>query len=35
MSKFECCFKCYIDYVEGREDRWKSGWRPNKENKDG
>ena len=35
MSKFECCFKCYIDDVEGREDRWKSGWRPNKENKDG
>lgn len=35
MSKFECCFKCYIDYVEGREDRWKTGWRPNKENKDG
>ena len=35
MSKFQCCFKCYIDYVEGREDRWKSGWRPNKENKDG
>lgn len=31
MSKFQCCFKCYIDYVEGREDRWKSGWRPNKE----
>ena len=35
MSKFECCFKCYIDYVEGREDRWKTGWRPNKENKNG
>lgn len=31
MSKFQCCFKCYIDYVEDREDRWKSGWRPNKE----
>ena len=31
MSKFHCCFKCYIDYVEGREDRWKSGWRPSKE----
>jgi hypothetical protein len=35
MNKFDCCFKCYIDYVEGREDRWKTGWRPNKENKDG
>lgn len=30
MNKFECCFKCYIQYVEGREERWKSGWRPNK-----
>ena len=30
MTKFDCCFKCYIQYVEGREDRWKSGWRPNK-----
>ena len=35
MNKFECCFKCYIDYVEDREDRWKAGWRPNKENKNG
>ena len=30
MTKFECCFKCYIQWVEGREERWKSGWRPNK-----
>ena len=30
MNKYECCFKCYIQYVEGREDRWKTGWRPNK-----
>lgn len=35
MNKFSCCWSCYIDYVEGREDRWLSGWRPNKENKDG
>ena len=28
MSKFDCCFKCYIRYVEGREERWKNGWRP-------
>ena len=28
MLKFECCFDCYIDYVEGRESRWNSGWRP-------
>ena len=29
MSKYECCFKCYIQYVEGRTDRWLEGWRPN------
>jgi hypothetical protein len=29
MNKYNCCFKCYIDYVEGREERWESGWRPN------
>tara|TARA_R100000005_G_C4989005_1_gene196767 strand:+ start:464 stop:841 length:378 start_codon:yes stop_codon:yes gene_type:complete len=30
MSKFDCCEKCYIQWVEGREDRWKKGWRPPK-----
>ena len=30
MTKFECCFNCYIQWVEGREERWKKGWRPNK-----
>lgn len=29
MNKFECCFKCYIQHVEDREERWKTGWRPN------
>ena len=28
MTKFKCCFSCFINYVEGRESRWKSGWRP-------
>ena len=28
----EACFRCYIQYIDGgREERWKSGWRPNKE----
>jgi hypothetical protein len=31
MNKFEACFKCYIQYVEDREERWTSGWRPNEE----
>ena len=29
MSKFDCCFRCYIQWVEDREERWKTGWRPN------
>ncbi len=31
MMKFDCCFKCYVKWVEGREKRWKEGWRPNNE----
>ena len=31
MNKFKCCFKCYIEYIEGREERWANGWRPEKE----
>ncbi len=32
LSKFDCCNDCYIKYVEGREDRWLTGWRPNNGN---
>ena len=28
ILKWQCCEKCYIQYVENREDRWKKGWRP-------
>ena len=28
LVKFDCCNNCYIQYVEGREDRWLEGWRP-------
>ena len=28
MIKFDCCSDCYIQYVEHREERWESGWRP-------
>ena len=27
-TKYECCRNCYIQYVEGREERWLKGWRP-------
>ena len=30
MTKFQCCEKCYIQWVEDRIDRWRTGWRPNK-----
>ena len=34
VNKFGCCYKCYIQHVEHREERWLSGWRPEKgENK--
>ena len=28
LIKFDCCNKCYIQYVEDREERWLKGWRP-------
>tara|TARA_R110002072_G_scaffold232387_1_gene389867 strand:+ start:71 stop:466 length:396 start_codon:yes stop_codon:yes gene_type:complete len=28
FTKFDCCEKCYILYIEGREQRWLKGWRP-------
>jgi hypothetical protein len=33
MNKFECCWNCYIKWIEDREERWLNGWRPNKEQK--
>lgn len=35
ITKFETCFKCYVKYVEGKENKWKNGWRPNLEHKNG
>tara|TARA_R110002110_G_scaffold323394_1_gene535718 strand:+ start:242 stop:631 length:390 start_codon:yes stop_codon:yes gene_type:complete len=29
MNKFDCCYSCYIQWVDDREERWKKGWRPN------
>ena len=32
MNKYECCHDCYYLHVDGREQRWLDGWRPqNKE----
>ena len=32
LLKFDCCSNCHIQYVEGREERWLKGWRPNNGN---
>ena len=29
MNKFDCCYDCYIQWVDDREERWEKGWRPN------
>ena len=34
MNKFECCYRCYIQWVEDREDRWEAGWRPEHDKKE-
>ena len=31
MTKYNCCFACYVKYVENREERWLEGWRPNED----
>ena len=31
IIKWDCCYGCFIKYVDGREERWNSGWRPEKE----
>jgi len=34
MNKFDCCFNCYIQHVEFNEEKWLSGWRPDKPSKE-
>ena len=28
LNKYDCCYECYVIYIEDREERWKKGWRP-------
>ncbi len=28
LIKFKCCNGCFVKFVEGREERWLEGWRP-------
>ena len=27
MNKFKCCFKCFINFVEDREEKWQQRWK--------
>jgi hypothetical protein len=31
MNRFKCCFECYVEFVQGREDRWDKGYKPDEE----
>ena len=31
MKRYKCCQECYYNFVDGREERWNSGWRPDEE----
>lgn len=26
--KYNTCMNCFIQFIEGREERWTAGWRP-------
>lgn len=30
LNKYGCCRDCYYNFVDGREERWHEGWRPEK-----
>lgn len=32
LNKYGCCQHCFYQYIEGREERWLEGWRPEKDN---
>jgi len=28
MNRFQCCYRCYLDFVQRKEDEWRNGDRP-------
>ena len=28
LELYQCCAECFGKWIEGREERWRSGWRP-------
>ncbi|MCW4031013.1 MAG: hypothetical protein NWE80_01470 [Candidatus Bathyarchaeota archaeon] len=35
LAKWDCCYGCYVQWVEDREERWATGWRPELEVENG
>jgi hypothetical protein len=33
-DEYQCCFNCYLEFVESRKNMWKQGWRPDKKELD-
>jgi len=31
LYKWGCCKHCFIHFIEHREERWESGWRPSQD----
>ena len=31
MNRYHCCYKCYIEFIYGREERWENSWRPSQD----
>jgi len=31
MNRFKCCYDCYVDFIEYREEAWNNGERPTDE----
>ena len=31
MNRYECCYRCFVDFVASREEEWRSGKRPTAE----
>jgi hypothetical protein len=29
--RWKVCLQCFIEFIEHREERWESGWRPSPE----
>tara|TARA_R110002124_G_scaffold116941_5_gene273753 strand:- start:2805 stop:3221 length:417 start_codon:yes stop_codon:yes gene_type:complete len=34
MNRFKCCYNCYTDFIEYREEAWNNGERPSQEHVD-